>query len=87
MDVDTCWGASGWPQLPADLLQEVARRAAGADDLAEAKTLLRLVCRSWHVALPIGARVLGAGCHTLHPHAGSMPQHACMEQASRHCNN
>lgn len=48
------WGPPGWPQLPAELLREVARRVAGADELALTKTLLRLVCTGWHAALPIG---------------------------------
>ena len=54
-------GPSCWASLPAELLLELLPRVADGGDggpsqlaLAQAKTLLRGVCRDWWKALPIG---------------------------------
>lgn len=47
-----------WEHLPSSLLCHIAGLMSGSDSIYRAKTLLRLVCSSWSVSLPISE---GAG--------------------------
>jgi hypothetical protein len=64
-----------WAHLPADILRHIAYGVCESSGrcLAEAKTLLRLVCQAWRAALPLGGqRVFWLGAQSWHPSARSL---------------
>lgn len=57
MQQDGEGGGSDWSHLPAEIVHCLAVTMAGSDsslEYAEAMTLLRLCCKDWWRALPIG---------------------------------